>query len=75
MQNSYTNAKLRTITYTAKKRSATHLATAAKLFTWMPLIKHYFLPRIASYSHTCSAAERSLIIVIAGVLCTPARTN
>ena len=33
MKNSYMNAKLRTITYTAKKRSATHLATAAKLFT------------------------------------------
>ena len=33
MKNSYTNAKLRTIAYTAKKRSASHLATAAKLFT------------------------------------------
>ena len=39
MKNIYTNAQLRAIAYTDKKRSATHLATAAKLYTCMSLIK------------------------------------
>ena len=42
VKNSYTNAQLRAIAYTDKKRSASHLATAAKLYTCMSLIKHIF---------------------------------
>ena len=33
VKNSYTNAQLRAIAYTVKKRRASHLATATKLFT------------------------------------------
>ena len=42
VKNSYTNAQLRAIAYTDKKRSASHLATAAKANTCMSLIKHSF---------------------------------
>ena len=42
MKNSHTNAQLRAIAYTDNKRSASHLATAAKLYTCMSLIKHIF---------------------------------
>ena len=45
VKNSYTNVQLRAIVYTDKKRSASHLATAAKLYTCMSLIKHNFFQK------------------------------